>query len=83
MMKKYVHDPSHIVDFRDMEVQDDMLIEDWPVQITDRRDHVLRGKVIPLIRGQWSRHHEKAATWEREDQIRDRYPELFDESGMI
>lgn len=50
MLKKYVNDPSHIVDFQELEVQEDMSIENQPVRITDRRDQVLREKVISLVR---------------------------------
>lgn len=51
MLREYVHNPLHIIDFQDMEVHDDQSIEDRSVQITDHRDQVLRGKTIPLERG--------------------------------
>ena len=44
MLRKYVHHPSHIIDFKDMEIQDDISLEEHPIKILDRRDQVLRGR---------------------------------------
>src|SRR3954468_20585860 len=41
-LKPYVHDPSHVLDFLDLTIQDDIFIEDRPIQILDRREQVLR-----------------------------------------
>ena len=62
-----------------MELQDDISIKEQPVKILDRRDQVLRGKVIHLVKVAWSRHSDEEATWEREDKMREKYPELFEE----
>ena len=47
------------------------------MQILDCKEHVLRSKVIPLVKVLWKNHERKAATWELEDQMRRQYPELF------
>ena len=76
-LKPYVHDPSHVLDFQDLTIQDDISIEDRPIQILDRREQVLRNKVIPLVKVMWSHHGVEEATWEREALIREQYPALF------
>ena len=43
----------------------------------DRREKILRNKVIPLVKVLWKNHKIKEATWEREDDMRAQYPELF------
>src|SRR3954470_12112040 len=62
MLRRYVHHPSHIIDYKDMELQDDISIEERPVRILDRCDQVLRGKVIHLVKVAWSRHSDEEAT---------------------
>src|SRR4051812_20256314 len=32
-LKPYAHDPSHVLDFQDLTIQDDISIEDRPIQI--------------------------------------------------
>ncbi|XP_075486262.1 uncharacterized protein LOC142525862 [Primulina tabacum] len=51
--------------------------EERPVQILDRKSKVLRGKEISLVKLLWRNHAIEEATWEREDEIQQRYPELY------
>ncbi|XP_057550621.1 uncharacterized protein LOC130828676 [Amaranthus tricolor] len=37
----------------------------------------LRNKSIPLVKVLWTHHGEEEATWEKESDIRSRYPHLF------
>src|SRR5436190_16898972 len=53
-LKPYAHDPSHVLDFQDLSIHDDISIKDRPIQILGRREQVLRNKVIPLVRVMWS-----------------------------
>lgn len=48
-----------------------------PVQILDKKDKALRNKVIPLVKVLWRNHKVEEATWEREDEMRVKYPHLF------
>ena len=36
------------------------------MQIVDRKEQVLRSKVIPLVQALWKNHEREAATWEPE-----------------
>src|SRR5438445_13864237 len=76
-LKPYAHDPSHVLDFQDLSIQDDIFIKDRPIQILDRREQILRNKVIPLVKVMWSHHGVEKATWERETLIGEQYPALF------
>ena len=82
MLRKYVPDPSHILAEQPVELREDLTYEEGPVQILDRREQVLRNKVIPLVKVLWRNHSTEEATWEHEEQMRTRYPQLFP-SGMI
>ncbi|KAL5578280.1 hypothetical protein UlMin_019979 [Ulmus minor] len=77
MLKKYVSDPSHVLEHEPIQVNEDLTYEEKPVQILDRKDKTLRNKVIPLVKVLWRNHKIEEATWEREDDMRNSYPELF------
>ena len=77
MLKKYISDPSHVLDHEPIEVHEDMTYEEKPVRILAREEKVLRNKVIPLVKVLWRNHATEEATWEREDEMRKSYPELF------
>ncbi|KAL5553282.1 hypothetical protein UlMin_040683 [Ulmus minor] len=77
MLKKYVSGPSHVLEHEPIQVNEDLTYEEKPVQILDRKDKTLRNKVIPLVKVLWRNHKIEEATWEREDDMRINYPELF------
>ncbi|XP_028097060.1 uncharacterized protein LOC114296930 [Camellia sinensis] len=77
MLRRYLQDPEHVVDYEDLKVQEDLSYEEQPVQILDRRDYVLQNKTIPLVKFLWRNHRVEEATWETENQMRARYPHLF------
>ena len=77
MLRKYIADPSHVLRDQPVELKEDLTYEERPVQIVDRKDQVLRNKVIPLVKVLWMNHGREEATWEREDQMQTQYPHLF------
>ena len=77
MLQKYEPYPSHVLDWTDLEVDEDASYEERPVRVLDRRDQVLRGNTIPLVIVLWKHHGVEEATWERELGVREKYPDLF------
>ena len=77
MLRKYISDPSHILREQPVELRENLAYEEEPVQILDRREQVLRSKVIPLVKILWRNHDIEEATWEHEDQMKHKYPQLF------
>ncbi|GFS42569.1 hypothetical protein Acr_00g0080620 [Actinidia rufa] len=78
MLRKYVHDPAHVIHHYPLNMREDLSYVEKPIEIIDRRDQVLRNKVIPLVRVLWRNHSYEESTWEREDEIRERYPSLLE-----
>jgi hypothetical protein len=76
-LRKYVHDPLHVIDFEPLQVQADLKYEEKPVQILDRKVQQLRTKTIPLVKVLWHNHEVEEASWELEQEIRSKYPYLF------
>ncbi|GFZ15639.1 hypothetical protein Acr_25g0000480 [Actinidia rufa] len=77
MLRKYAHDPAHVIHHYPLDMREDLSYVETPIEIIDRRDQVLRNKVIPLVRVVWRNHSYEESTWEREDEIRERYPSLL------
>ncbi|KAL0537606.1 hypothetical protein IC582_026589 [Cucumis melo] len=79
MLRKYVPDPSHVVDYEPLEIDENLSYTEQPVEVLAREVKTLRNKEIPLVKVLWRNHRVEEATWEREDDMRSSYPELFEE----
>ena len=82
MLRKYISDPSHVMEAPEIEQRDDLSYEEQPVQILGREEKELRNKTISLVKVLWRNHLVEEATWEQEDQMRSQYPHLFHDTGM-
>uniref|UniRef100_A0A6I9QM72 Uncharacterized protein LOC105036500 n=1 Tax=Elaeis guineensis var. tenera TaxID=51953 RepID=A0A6I9QM72_ELAGV len=80
MLRKYIPDPSHVVSYEPLRIQKDMTYEEYPVRIVDKKDQVLRHRIIPYVKIHWSNHSEREATWELETEMKIKYPQLFKNS---
>ena len=69
MLRKYIPDPSHVLREQPVQLKENLTYEETPVQIVDRKEQVLRSKVIPLVKVLWKNHEREAATWEPEVQM--------------
>ena len=70
MLREYTPDPTHLVDWGQIEVDTDRTFEEGPVCIIDSRDQVLRRKTVRLVRVLWRYYRVKESTWEQEDTMR-------------
>ena len=77
MLRKCIPDPSHVLREQPVQLKENLTYEETPVQIVDRKKHVLRTKVNPLVKVLWKNHEREAATWEPEAQMCHQYPHLF------
>ncbi|XP_050917838.1 uncharacterized protein LOC127135065 [Lathyrus oleraceus] len=76
-LRRYIVDPSHIVQLDDVKVRDNLTVETLPMRIEDREVKQIRGKEIALVKVVWGGPADGNVTWELESQMRDSYPELF------
>ena len=81
MLRKYTPNPTHVVDWGQIEVDTDVTFEEGPVCILDSRDQVLRRKTVTLVRVLWRHYGVDESSWEREDTMRATYPFLFRDEG--
>ena len=77
-LRKYIPDPSHVIQMDDIQVRDNLTVETMPLRIEGREAKSLRGKEIDLVKVVWIGAVEESTTWELENRMRDSYPELFE-----
>jgi hypothetical protein len=76
-LKKCLRVPEEQAPLEGLDVQEDLTYTEHPVKILETSESVSRNKKIKMCRVQWSHHTEDEATWEREDELRKTYPDLF------
>ena len=74
MLRKYVHDPMHVINHYPLAVSEDLSYIEKSIEILDRLEQVLRNKVILLVWVLWKNHTWEELTWERKDEIQECYP---------
>ncbi|WJZ97033.1 hypothetical protein VitviT2T_015667 [Vitis vinifera] len=79
-LRKYIYDPSHVVELEPIQFFEDLTYEEVPVQIVDVMDKVLRHDVVKLVKVQWNNHSIRETTWELEEEMREKHPQLFQDS---
>jgi hypothetical protein len=62
-----------------LDVKEDLTYTEHPVRILDTLARVTRNRVIKMCKVQWSNHAEDETTWEREDELKEDHPHLFDD----
>ncbi|KAL0286800.1 UNVERIFIED_CONTAM: hypothetical protein Sangu_2719700 [Sesamum angustifolium] len=80
MLRRYRSDPSHILCEPEIEVLEGLTYVEEPIEILDRGIKKLRNKEIPMVKVRFSHHSPREATWEVEENMREKYPYLFPES---
>ena len=77
-LQKCVVDPDAVVETHQPEVWPNLTAAEHPMKILDHVEKALRNKVIPYVKVLWSGQTEREATWEIEESMRRKYPELFE-----
>ncbi|XP_073063958.1 uncharacterized protein [Primulina eburnea] len=78
MLRKYLSNPSHVLLYNSLDLLPNLSYEEMPVQILDRKVKVLKNKEIGLVKVLWRNHVIEEATWEPKEEMKHRYPNLFD-----
>ncbi|XP_070056177.1 uncharacterized protein [Nicotiana tomentosiformis] len=78
MLKKVVGDPSLIVPIDTIEVNKELTYEEILVVILDKQVRKLRNKEIASVKVLWRNQQVEEATWEAEEEMKKKYPNLFE-----
>ncbi|GKE44088.1 hypothetical protein Tco_1471372, partial [Tanacetum coccineum] len=76
-LKKCLSDESLVVPMKELRLDDKLNFVEEPAEIMDREVKQLKQSHIPIIKVRWNSKRGPEFTWEREDQIRAKYPHLF------
>jgi hypothetical protein len=70
--------PEEQIPLEELTVKEDLTYEEFPIKILETAERVTRSRIIKMCKVQWNRYSEAEATWEREDELRKSYPQLFE-----
>ena len=77
MLKKYVYDTKHVVDWSLLQVEPKGGFSPEPIHILDKREVQLKKRTVVQLKVQWKHFEADEATWENEATMRKAYPTLF------
>ena len=81
MLRKAEVDPSRVLPQVPLEIAEDLTLEVKPVKVLDYSEKELMNKKILMIKVLWRSSQIEEVTWERESEMRRKYPELFINTG--
>ncbi|KAK4709781.1 hypothetical protein R3W88_004294 [Solanum pinnatisectum] len=81
MLKRYHSDGDYIIKWDSIVLDKDLQYEEEPIAILDRDVRKLRTMEIKSMKVQWKHRPVEEDTWETERDMRDKYPQLFVDSG--
>ncbi|GKF14992.1 hypothetical protein Tco_0056454 [Tanacetum coccineum] len=76
-LKKCLSDESFVIPKKELRLDEKLNFVEEPVEIMDREVKQLKQIRIPIVKVRWNYKRGPEFTWEREDQIRAKYPHLF------
>ena len=82
ILKKYHPDLSHLLQPENIEIDEALTYEEKPVKLLDCKVKELRNKQILLVKILWRDHGIEEATWVIEEEIREKYLDLFPNQSM-
>ena len=77
-LKKCLHVPKEQIPLEELIVKEDLTYKEFPIKILETAERVTRSWVIKMCKVQWNRYTEDEATWEREEDLRKTYSQLFE-----
>ena len=77
MLRKCISNPSHVLNYEPLQLNEDLTYEEKPVRILNTKEKELRNQRIPLVKALWKNHSIEEATWERQEEMRSKFPKLF------
>ncbi|GJV50801.1 putative reverse transcriptase domain-containing protein [Tanacetum coccineum] len=76
-LKKCFVDKPLVIPLDEIQIDDKLNFIEEPVEIMDREVKRLNQSRIPIVKIRWNSRRGPKLTWEREDQMKKKYPHLF------
>ena len=76
-LRKCLRVPTDVVEMEKLQFEPDLVYPEHPIKIVDFKTRVTRNQTSKFYKIQWSNHSEREATWETEEFLKSKYPELL------
>ncbi|KAC9385009.1 hypothetical protein E3N88_45925 [Mikania micrantha] len=81
-LKKCLAEKSLVIPIEEIQVDEQLHFIKEPLEIMDRKVKHLRRSRIPIVKVRWNLKRGAEFTWEREDHMTSKYPQLFIEEDV-
>ncbi|GJU76112.1 putative reverse transcriptase domain-containing protein [Tanacetum coccineum] len=81
LAKKCFSDEPLAIPLDEIQIDDKLNFIEEPIEIMDREVKQLNQSCIPIVKFRWNSKQGPEFTWEREDQMKKKYPHLFANPG--
>jgi hypothetical protein len=69
--------PEGQLPMEDLDAKEDHSYQKYPIKILETSETVTRNKKIKMRKVQWNHHTKEEATWEREQELKSKFPSFF------
>ena len=76
-LRKCLRVPEKVIDIEELQLVPDLVYSEQPIKIVDFKTRVTRNQTSNFYKVQWSNHSKREATWETEEFLKSKYPELL------
>jgi hypothetical protein len=76
-LKKCLRVPKEQMPLEELTIGKDLTYQEYPVKILDTSKKVTRNNRYKMCKVQWGNHTKDEATWEKEDQLKVEFPDIF------
>ena len=76
-LQKCLRVPEKVIDIEKLQLEPNLVYPEYPIKIVDHKTRVTRNQTSEFYKVQWSNHSEREATWETEEFVRTKCPELL------
>ena len=77
-LKKCLWVPEEQIPLKELAIKEDLTYEEYLIKILEMAGRVTRSRVIKMYKVQRNQYTEDEATWEREEDMRKAFPQLFE-----
>ncbi|GJX23751.1 hypothetical protein Tco_0228196, partial [Tanacetum coccineum] len=72
-----------VVRFEEVKINDKLHFVEEPMEIMDREVKKLKRRQIPIVKARWNSRRGLEFTWEQEDEMKCKYPQLFTRYDLV
>ena len=76
-LRKYVSDLSHVIEAESVILDESLTCVERPIENLEQKVRKTRNRETKLVKVLWNNHDVEEATWETEESMRAKYPQLF------